>query len=227
MSIYVTKKTIFFIHQTSPHLSSQDVLESFLVNHSLIWNQITRFAFAGTNPRTDEVQSQVCEQTEQQRFLLREKYTVDKLYVVIEDIASSSTLDISAARGTLIAVIKKQDPMGNTARWYVDTGVTQGFLPSQKLRSVQRQHQQHDQTDIAPGRKSSSPPNLMSLDSPEKEIKKTSESHLQDLLLLEESKINHHYGNVPETPRVQVYQNIYSEVSTFYLRLCSNIFLLM
>ncbi|EFN64992.1 Dynamin-binding protein [Camponotus floridanus] len=197
---------------TSPNLSSQDVLESFLVNHSLIWNQIMRFAFAGTNPRIDEIQSQVCEQTEQQRFLLREKYTVDKLYVVIEDIASSSTLDISAARGTLIAVIKKQDPMGNTARWYVDTGVTQGFLPSQKLRSVQRQNQQHDQTttDIAAGRNSSSPPNLMSLDSPEKEIK-ASESHLQDLLLLEESKINRHYGNVPETPRVQVYQNIYSE----------------
>lgn len=199
------------------------------MNHSLIWNQITRFTFAGTNPRIDEVQSQVCEQTEQQRFLLREKYTVDKLYVVIEDIASSSTLDISAARGTLIAVIKKQDPMGNTARWYVDTGVTQGFLPSQKLRSVQRQNQQHDQTttDIAAGRKSSSPPNLMSLDSPEKEIKKASESHLQELLLLEESKIDYHYGNVPETPRVQVYQNIYSEVSTFYLRLYSNIFLLM
>lgn len=199
------------------------------MNHSLIWNQITRFTFAGTNPRIDEVQSQVCEQTEQQRFLLREKYTVDKLYVVIEDIASSSTLDISAARGTLIAVIKKQDPMGNTARWYVDTGVTQGFLPSQKLRSVQRQNQQHDQTttDIAAGRKSSSPPNLMSLDSPEKEIKKASESHLQELLLLEESKIDYHYSNVPETPRVQVYQNIYSEVSTFYLRLYSNIFLLM
>lgn len=188
------------------------------MNHNLIWNQITRFAFADTNPRTNEVQSQVCEQTEQQRFLLREKYTVDKLYVVIEDIASSSTLDISAARGTLIAVIKKQDPMGNIARWYVDTGVTQGFLPSQKLRSVQRQNQQHDQTttNIAAGRKNSSPSNLMSLDSPEKEIKKASQSHLQDLLLLEqESKMNHNYSNVPETPRVQVYQNVYSEVSTF------------
>ncbi|KAL6447579.1 hypothetical protein ACFW04_000046 [Cataglyphis niger] len=201
--------------ETSPHLSSQDVLESFLVNHNLIWNQITRFVFAGTNPQIDEVQSQFCEQTEQQKFLLREKYTMDKLYVVIEDIVSSSTLDVSAARGTLIAVIKKQDPMGNAARWYVDTGITQGFLPSQKLRPVQRQNQHYDQnaTDIAAtGKKSSSPPNLMSLDSPEKEIKKASQSHLQDLLLLEqESKINHNYDNVPEKPRVQVYQNIYSE----------------
>ncbi|KMQ96659.1 dynamin-binding protein [Lasius niger] len=199
--------------ETSPHLSSQDVLESFLVNHNLIWNQITRFAFAGTNPRIDEVQSQLCEQTEQQRFLLREKYTVDKLYVMIEDVVSGSTLDVSAARGTLIAVIKKQDPMGNAARWYVDTGVTQGFLPSQKLRPVQRQNQHHDQPDIvAIERKSTSPPNLMSLDSPEREIKKASPSHLQDLLSLEEeSKINHNYCNMSEMPKVQVYQNIYSE----------------
>lgn len=198
------------------------------MNHNLIWNQITRFAFAGTNPRIDEVQSQVCEQTEQQRFLLREKYTLDKLHVVIEDIASSSTLDISAARGTLIAVIKKQDPMGNATRWFVDTGITQGFLPSQKLKPVQRQNQQHDQstTDIAATeRKSISPPNLMSLDSPEKEIKKASQSHLQDLLFLEqESKVNHNYGNVPETPRVQVYQNVYSEVSTFISSIVPPIF---
>ncbi|XP_072743544.1 rho guanine nucleotide exchange factor 38 isoform X2 [Anoplolepis gracilipes] len=206
--------------ETSPHLSSQDVLESFLVNHNLIWNQITRLAFAGTNPQIDEIKSQLSEQTEQQRFLLREKYTVDKLYVVIEDIVSSSTLDVSAARGMLIAVIKKQDPMGNTARWYVDTGVTQGFVPSQKLRPVQRQNQHHDQTtmDIAvTGRKSSSPPNLMSLDSPEKEIKKTSQSHLQDLLSLEqqESKLSHHYSNVSERPRAQVYQNFYYAMYDF------------
>ncbi|XP_029165021.1 dynamin-binding protein-like [Nylanderia fulva] len=202
--------------ETSPHLSSQDVLESFLVNHNLIWNQLTRFAFAGTNPRTDEVQSQLCEQTEQQRFLLREKYTVDKLFVVIEDVTSNSTLDVSAARGTLIAAIKKQDPMGNAARWYVDTGVTQGFLPSQKLRPVQRQNQHQADptaTDVAAtGRKSSSPPNLMSLDSPEKEIRKTSPSHLEDLLSLdEESKLNHNYCNMSEMPRAQVYQNVYNE----------------
>ncbi|XP_077258973.1 rho guanine nucleotide exchange factor 38 [Temnothorax americanus] len=203
--------------ETSPHISSQDVLESFLVNHNLIWNQITRFAFAGANTRIDEGQSQLCKQTEEQRSSLREKYTAVKLYVVVEDVVSTSTLEVDAARGTLIGVIKKQDPMGNTARWYVDTGVTQGFLPSQKLRPVRRQAQimNNDPTvsDIAAaGRKSSSPPNLMSLDSPEKEIKKVSSSHLQDLFSLnQETKVNHNYGNVPETPRVRVYQNVHSE----------------
>ncbi|XP_011157472.1 dynamin-binding protein isoform X2 [Solenopsis invicta] len=200
--------------ETSPHLSSQDVLESFLVSHDSIWNQVTRFAFAGTNPRTGESQSRVCKQTEEQRSSLREKYTADKLYVVVEDIASTSALDVDAARGTLIGVIKKQDPMGNTARWYVDTGVTQGFLPSQKLRPVQRQNQHHDQTtDVtAAERKSSSPPNLMSLDSPEKEIKKVSSSHLQDLLSLEqETKVNHTYSNVLEASKVGLYQNVQCE----------------
>jgi len=199
------------------------VLESFLVNHNLIWNQITRFAFAGTNTRIDEDQTQLSKQTEEQRSSLREKYTADKLYVVVEDISSTSTLEVDATRGTLVGVIKKQDPMGNPARWYVDTGVTQGFLPSQKLRSVQRQSQHHDQitSDVAAaGRKSASPPNLMSLNSPEKEIKKVFSSHLQDLLSLDqETKIYHNYSNVPETPRVQVYQNIqniHGEVSIIF-----------
>lgn len=194
------------------------------MNHNLIWNQITRFAFAGANNRVDESQSQLCKQTEEQRSLLREKYTADKLYVVVEDVISTSTLDVDAARGTLIGVIKKQDPMGNTTRWYVDTGVIQGFLPSQKLRPVQRQTQimNHDSTMsnvTAVGKKSSSPPNLMSLDSPEKEIKKMSSSHLQDLLSLDqETKINHNYSNVVEIPKVQVYQNVHSTVSILIFR---------
>lgn len=191
-----------------------------------MWNQITRFGFAGTNPRIEENQSQLCTQTEKQRSLLREKYSLDKLYVVVEDIASTSALDVAATKGTLIAVIKKQDPMGDTARWYVDTGITQGFLPSQKLRPVQRQsHQHQDQIAsdvVGTAKKSSSPPNLMSLDSPEKEINKISQSHLQDLLSLEvnqESRANHNYSNVPEAPRVQMYQNIHSEVSTLIFHL--------
>ncbi|EZA54401.1 hypothetical protein DMN91_001710 [Ooceraea biroi] len=202
--------------EASPHLSSQDVLESFLVNHNLVWNQLTRFAFVGTNPRTEESQSQPCTQTGEQKSSLRRKYTEDKLYVVIEDVASTSALDVTAARDTLIAVIKKQDPMGDTTRWYVDTGATQGFLPSQKLRPAQRQNQHHDQpaseSASVAGGKSSSPPNLMSLDSPEREVKREG-SHLNDLLSLDANQAPRvsHYGNVSEMPRVQVYQNIHSE----------------
>lgn len=179
-----------------------------------------RFAFAGTNLRVDEGQSQLCAQTERQRSLLREKYSIDKLYVVVEDVASISSLDVSAARGTLVAVIKQQDPMGDTARWYVDNGITQGFLPSQKLRPAQRSSQQPDRTvkDV-PVEKNSSPPPLMSLDSPEKEVKKLAQSHLQDLLSLDYNQeamkaINHNYSNIPET-KARVYQNINTDVSVF------------
>lgn len=191
------------------------------MNHNLVWNQITRFSFAGTNTRADdEGQTQLCTQSEKQKSLLREKYAVDKLYIVIEDVASTSTLDVGAVRGTLVAVIKKQDPMGDPARWYVDTGTTQGFLPSHKLKPAQQSppRDRTATTDAAASRKS--PPNLMSLDSPEKEIKKTSQSHLQDLLSLDinkETRVNQTYSNIPETPRTQIYQNINSEVSIFIL----------
>ncbi|XP_014482801.1 PREDICTED: dynamin-binding protein-like [Dinoponera quadriceps] len=201
--------------EASPHLSTQDVLESFLVNHNLVWNQITRFAFAGTNPRVDEEgQAQLCMQSEKQRIRLREKYAADKLYIVVEDVASTSALDVGAARGTLVAAIKKQDPMGDPAKWYVDTGITQGFLPSQKLKPAQQSPPRDSAaaTNVAATRKS--PPNLMSLDSPEKEVRKASQSHLQDLLSLDmnkEPRVSRTYSNIPETPRVQVYQNINSE----------------
>lgn len=188
------------------------------MNHSLVWNQITRFTFAGTQSRTDEgQQSQYCLQNEKQKSLLKTKYTADKLYVVIDDIASTSTLDIGAAKGTLVVVIKKQDPMGDTARWYVDTGICQGFVPSQKLRAIQ-QNQQVDRTvkNIAVNAEKPNYTNLMSLDSPEKEIKQSSQSHLQDLLSLnlnQESKISHSHSNIPETPRFHEYQNVNNEVS--------------
>jgi len=166
-------------------------------------------------------------QTEEQKSLLRKKYAEDKLYVIIEDVVSTSTLDVTGAKGTLIAVIKKQDPMGDTTRWYVDTGATQGFLPSQKLRPIQQQVQHHNRTtsDVAVAERKS-PPNLMSLDSPEKEIKKESESHLNDLLSLDTNQTSraNYYGNIPETPRTQIYQNIHSEVSILEIFINCNIF---
>jgi len=165
-------------------------------------------------------------QTEEQKSLLRRKYAEDKLYVIIEDVASTSTLDVTGARGMLIAVIKKQDPMGDTTRWYVDTGATQGFLPSQKLKPIQQQIQHYDRTtsDVAAAEKKSLP-NLMSLDSPEKEIKKESESHLNDLLSLETNQTSrtNYYSNIPEMARAQMYQNIPSEVSILIFVDCTRI----
>lgn len=195
--------------ENATHLSTQDILESFLVNHNLLWNQITRFSFAGSNPKIEEGQPKWCPQSDRQRTTLKNKYSNEKLYVVLENIASTSSLDMGAARGTIVAVIKKQDPMGDATRWFVDNGVAQGFLPSQKLQALQ-QIPQADQSNKAVAT-NQSVPDLISMDSPEKETKGKSESHLQDLLYLnieEEFKRNQNYSNLEQIYQVPQYQNL-------------------
>ncbi|XP_054005474.1 dynamin-binding protein-like isoform X1 [Hylaeus anthracinus] len=197
--------------ETSTQLSSQDILESFLVNHSLLWNQITRFAFAGSNPRIEEAESTWCPQSEKQRNTLRNKYTSDKLYIVTESVVSTSSLDMGAARGTLVAVIKKQDPMGDASRWFVDNGVAQGFLPSKVLQLQQVPQIPLSNEIITANKLYNTPtPDLICMDSPVKE--KETQSHLQELLELSVTekvkKETHCYGNIEQIPRVQQYQNL-------------------
>ena len=193
-------------------------MESFLVNHNLLWNQITRFAFAGSNTRIEEPQSMWCLQSEKQRITLTNKYPSDKLYIVTENIASTSSLDIGAACGTLVAVIKKQDPMGDTSRWFVDNGVAQGFLPAKSLQIQQvPQVESPNEVIYSDGCSNTSMSDLICMDSPEKEVKTTSQSHLEELLDLNTNKEikneNHYYGNIEQTPKVQQYQNLIFEVN--------------
>ncbi|XP_033338470.2 rho guanine nucleotide exchange factor 38 isoform X1 [Megalopta genalis] len=199
--------------ENSTQLSTQDILESFLVNHSLLWNQVTRFAFAGSNPRIEEAESTWCPQSEKQRNVLRNKYSSDKLYVVTDNVVSTSSLDMGAACGTLVAVIKKQDPMGDASRWFVDNGVAQGFLPSkmlqlQQIRQLSLSNEACSTTDNSSIALTS---DLICMDSPIKE-QKSSQSHLQELLDLNiEEKVkkeDHCYDNVELIPRVQQYQNL-------------------
>ncbi|CAK9806350.1 Dynamin-binding protein [Anthophora quadrimaculata] len=209
----ITKKYLILC-ETSTQLSSQDILESFLVNHSLLWNQITRFAFAGANPRIEEVQSTWRPQSERERTTLRNKYSSDKLYIVTENIVSTSSLDMGAAHGTLVAVIKKQDPMGDTSRWFVDNGVSQGFLPSKSLQLQQMPQFElsNKVTTTYKCNSNASMPDLICMDSPEKECKPTSQEHIKELLDLnineEIKKQTHYYGNIEQIPRVQQYQNL-------------------
>ncbi|CAL7945881.1 unnamed protein product [Xylocopa violacea] len=197
--------------ETSTQLSTQDVLESFLVNHNLLWNQITRFTFAGSNSRVEEPESAWCPQSEKQRIVLRKKYSVDKLYVVTDNVVSTSSLDMGAAYGTLVAVIKKQDPMGDTTRWFVDNGVTQGFLPAKNLQ-LQQVPQALPLSKEVTTTSNTPMPDLICMDSPERELKSTSESHLQELLDIninnEVKQETHLYGNIEHIPRVQQYQNL-------------------
>lgn len=189
-----------------------------MVNHSLLWNQITRFAFAGTNPRIEEEQSTWCPQSERQRISLRNKYSSDKLYFVTENIVSTSSLDMGAVRGTLVAVIKKQDPMGDVSRWFVDNGVAQGFLPAKSLQIQQVSHiELSNEVPTSNKYNNTSMPDLICMDSPEKEPETISQSNLQNLLDLDVNNVikkePDYYGNIEQIPKVQQYQNLNYEVT--------------
>ncbi|XP_012258359.2 dynamin-binding protein-like [Athalia rosae] len=174
----ITKRYLM-LSETATQIAPQDILESFLVSHNLLYNQITRFGLAGSNPRIEESQTECIEQTEKQRIMLRNKYSVDRLHVVKEDVVGTSSLDMGAKRGTLVAVIKKQDPMGDSSRWFVDNGALQGFLPSHSLEFRQRISTANS---INGNRTTPSPdqtPDLICMDSPEKEVRPASVSNSQ------------------------------------------------
>lgn len=201
-------------HQVS---SLQDILESFLVNHNLLWNQITRFGFGGTNPRVEEEKAKWCPQSEKQRISLRNKYARDRLYVVTDDVTSTTSLDMGASRGTLVGVIKMQDPMGDATRWYVDNGVAQGFLPAQRLSPLPQAQAIGKQASIEPVKYDYPSTDLISMDSPEKETKPRSESStLQSLLysnLDEESNTGQTCSNAEDVSKARcLYRNVAYEV---------------
>ncbi|KAI4488097.1 hypothetical protein M0804_004945 [Polistes exclamans] len=198
--------------ETTTQVSLKDILESFLVNHNLLWNQIARFSFGGTNSRTEEEKGEMYSQSEKERIFLRKKYPRDKLYIVTENVMKSTSFDLGAARGSLVAVIKNQDPMGDTTRWLIDNGADKGFLPAHKLQSLQLQ-QPTKQTSLESNSYSNtdSMPDLISMASPEKEIKSSSESNSQSLLYLnidEELNTNQIYSNIEEISKTQQYQNL-------------------
>ncbi|XP_012277640.1 dynamin-binding protein [Orussus abietinus] len=165
------------------HVTSQNILESFLVNHNLLWNQISRFNVTGINSKKEDSYSKWSIQNDRLRAVLRAKYPAEKLYIVTESVIGISPLDMGAGRGTLVAVIKKQDPMGTTTTWFVDNGVQQGFLSSQHLRPIQEREYGCPGTNEESSR--SSTPDLMSLDSPEK----------QSSTLIPE-RVEHRYSNL-------------------------------
>lgn len=199
-------------------MSLKDILESFLVNHNLLWNQIARFSFGGTNLRTEEEKEELCPQGEKERILLTKKYPRDKLYVLKENVTKTTSLDLGAVKGSLVAVIKNQDPMGDTTKWLIDNGTVKGFLPANKLTPLQQIQEPIKQASLESNtnRNTNSMSDLISMVSPEKEVKPLSESNLQSLLYLnidEELNTNQIYSNVEEISTTQPYQNLIYEVS--------------
>ena len=69
-------------------------------------------------------------------MLLRGKYASAKLFQANQNYVACKHMEVSVLAGDLVGVIQQKDPMGDGARWYVDIGTLQGFLPSHVLSSI-------------------------------------------------------------------------------------------
>ncbi len=54
--------------------------------------------------------------------ILRSKYQPEQLYMVTGRCEIRDPMDLAANSGLIVSVIKREDPMGNTGRWFVDAG---------------------------------------------------------------------------------------------------------
>lgn len=54
--------------------------------------------------------------------ILRSKYQPEQLYMVTGRCEIRDPMDLSANSGLIVSVVKREDPMGNTGRWFVDAG---------------------------------------------------------------------------------------------------------
>ncbi|XP_067902570.1 rho guanine nucleotide exchange factor 38 isoform X2 [Heterodontus francisci] len=73
-------------------------------------------------------------QTEDDRTKLLAKHSLDKLFQAKRKFNAAQDLDASLHEGEIVAVLKKQDPLGSVNRWFIDTGNMQGYVYSSFLR---------------------------------------------------------------------------------------------
>lgn len=201
------------ILQDVNQVTMEDILESFLVYHNLLYNQISRFSYGGTNTRIEEGSVNYCLQSKVHKEAIRSKYPPNKLYVVTRSVSGATPHDLSATKGTIVGVIKSQNPMGDTSKWFVDNGTMKGFLESQYLELSDESKLIEDNASAAC---TNIPMDLMSLDSPVKEAKRYS-ADVQSLYsnTSDEQDAPPNYENIAgtEAPPRQLYENFRDQVS--------------
>ncbi|XP_061542027.1 LOW QUALITY PROTEIN: rho guanine nucleotide exchange factor 37 [Phycodurus eques] len=78
--------------------------------------------------------SQPLNSSSQQRFrLLTDKHGSDKIYQVLSAAVGGRDLDLTLAKGELVAVIGRADTRGDRRRWLVDAGGRRGYAPASRL----------------------------------------------------------------------------------------------
>ncbi|MEE6460527.1 hypothetical protein FKM82_000996 [Ascaphus truei] len=88
-------------------------------------------------------------QTESHRCRLLSIYGAGKLYQAKRKCNASQELDIDLYEGELVAIVEHKDPLGSTSRWFVDTGILQGYVYSSFLKPYNPGKLQKDSSDSA------------------------------------------------------------------------------
>ncbi|KAM8940181.1 rho guanine nucleotide exchange factor 38 isoform 2-T2 [Pelodytes ibericus] len=86
-------------------------------------------------------------QTESHRCKLLSTYGADKLYQAKRKCNASQELDIDLHEGEVVAIVEYKDPLGSTSRWFVDTGLMQGYVYSSFLKPYNPGKLSKDSTD--------------------------------------------------------------------------------
>ncbi|KAM4049629.1 rho guanine nucleotide exchange factor 38 [Anomaloglossus baeobatrachus] len=86
-------------------------------------------------------------QTESHRCKLLSTYGAEKIYQAKRKCNASQELDIDLYEGELVAIVEYKDPLGSTSRWFVDTGILQGYVYSSFLKPYNPGRQQKDSSD--------------------------------------------------------------------------------
>ncbi len=66
--------------------------------------------------------NEMCVQSESQRLYVQQLYPAERLFKVKHDFLGAQMMDIPLTQGTIVGVIKEEDPMGNKDKWFIDNG---------------------------------------------------------------------------------------------------------
>jgi hypothetical protein len=185
------------------------MLLNFQVNHKLLYDQINRFTYGGINAEFSKNFVDYYLQSDVDIMTLKMKYPSNKLYIVTQTVFGATMHDLSVTKGTILGVIKTQDPMGDTSKWFVDNGLVKGFLERQYLELIHETKFVEENKNITCTNTSI---NLISLNSVGTEKNK----HFvdpQNIATNIEKELNHHSSSaILQIKSRRLYKNV-SEVS--------------
>uniref|UniRef100_T1IVY4 Dynamin-binding protein n=1 Tax=Strigamia maritima TaxID=126957 RepID=T1IVY4_STRMM len=126
-----------------------DILDDFETKRANVVSQLTTFNFipknffiqrmdsirdkkAKSNANKENVQTD-SKQTDAERERIKIQYPPPNCYCAIKPFQTTDKFEIALSIGDIVGVIKQQDPMGGTNKWFIDKGAIKGFVPAEYL----------------------------------------------------------------------------------------------